>query len=83
MNFLEPLQIKIKTVAGMQSLLKHYRSGIEMTRIIARTNRLTEDPIWFMDRLQRTTLFFVRPKFGADPHLAFPATQRVAPWVSI
>lgn len=78
-NILEPLQLEITTVPEMQALLKHFRSDVELTRIIARSIGLTVDPVRCMDRLQETPRYFVRPELWADPRLAFLPTQSVAP----
>lgn len=51
MSFFEPLQLDIATVAELQVLLNYHRNEVELTRIIARINGLTEEPIRYVGRL--------------------------------
>lgn len=59
-------------------VLSHFKSGQDLTRVMASTSGLHEIPDRCMYHLQSTPLYLVRPEFRANTQLSFSATERIS-----
>lgn len=78
-DFYKPLALQVATKAELFETLTYYRSGIQCSKALCRTNNLTFSHSASKDLFQAKTIPVLLPDSRSQPQLSFPLTQRVAP----
>lgn len=76
----KPIKYQISTYKDMEALLRYFHEGERFTWDICHSAGLTVDPKECLDLLETAVVFRIRPERRRANNLAFPPSQRRAPF---
>lgn len=77
--FFKAHALQIETKADLYEVLSHFRAGLQCARALCRGNSLSMCHNQSQEAYQEKQIQIILPELRAQPHLAFPMTQRLVP----